>query len=119
MVNKHNLVPNSNRTPSELRKMTKKGGKKSGEVRRERKKFKEAFLAALEAGNTQDNIIAAVFEKALAGNLKAVELIRDTIGEKPVDKQATTDSNGNDIIAPIKLEIVPVEVVHDKTSETS
>lgn len=96
MPNEENLVPNSKRTPSELRKMTKKGGKKSGEVRRERKKFKEAFLAALETGNTQDNIVTAVFEKALAGDLKAVELIRDTIGEKPVDKQATTDSNGND-----------------------
>lgn len=119
MANEENLVPNSKRTPSELRKMTKKGGKKSGEVRRERKKFKEAFLAALETGNTQDNIVTAVFEKALAGDLKAVELIRDTIGEKPVDKQATTDSNGNDIVPPITLEIIPVEVVHDKTSETS
>lgn len=107
------------RTKDEAKKRGRNGGIKSGEVRRERKKFKEAFLAALETGNTQDNIVTAVFEKALAGDLKAVELIRDTIGEKPVDKQATTDSNGNDIVPPITLEIIPVEVVHDKTSETS
>ena len=34
MANEKNLIPNSKRTPKELREIAKKGGKKSVEVRR-------------------------------------------------------------------------------------
>ena len=37
MANEKNLIPNSERTPSELREITKKGGIKSREVRRQKK----------------------------------------------------------------------------------
>ena len=86
MANEQNLIPNSQRTPSELREMTRKAGIKSGEVRRARKTLKETLLMMLEEGNTQDNITLALLQKALNGDTKAYEVIRDTVGEKPTDK---------------------------------
>ena len=86
MANKQNLIPNSQRTPSELREMTRKAGIKSGEARRARKTLKETLIMMLEEGNTQDNITFALLQKALNGDTKAYEVIRDTVGEKPTDK---------------------------------
>lgn len=40
-MNEQNLIPNSQRSPSEVRKNGKKGGIKSGEVRRQRKAQRE------------------------------------------------------------------------------
>lgn len=138
MANEENLIPQNRRTKREQREIASKGGKKSGEARRDRKKFKEAILDILKqpvpetlieecpylAGSQdiQAAMVAAMVSVVLSGGKGASSAfiaLRDTIGEKPVEKQATTDSEGNDIIAPIKLEIAPVEVVHDKTSETS
>lgn len=85
MANSENLKPV--RTKSEAREKGKKGGIKSGEVRRARKTLKEELLLLLESGNTQNKISLALVEKALKGDIKAFEVIRDTIGEKPVDKQ--------------------------------
>lgn len=64
----------------------RKGGIKSGEVRRKRKSLKETLLLLLEEGNTQNDITLALIEKAKSGDVKAYESIRDTIGEKPTDK---------------------------------
>lgn len=47
MANEQNLIPNSKRTPSELRKQTSKGGIRSGEVRRQRKLAKDIMIALL------------------------------------------------------------------------
>ena len=49
IANDKNLIPNSERTPIEIKEMTSNGGKRSGEVRREKKLFQQAVLAALEA----------------------------------------------------------------------
>ena len=40
-MNKHTLIPNSERSPSELREMGRKGGIRSGEVRRQNKRIRE------------------------------------------------------------------------------
>lgn len=96
MANSENLKPNSERTPSERRENAKKAGIKSGEKRRERKKFKELLEIALQLPNEESGeqndfaIIAALIKKAANGDTKAFELIRDTIGEKPTDKQEIT-----------------------------
>ena len=92
MANEKNLIPNSERTPSELREITKKGGIKSGEVRRQKKTLSE--LAKMIAENPAptaakkkltkmgisdedaDNnacIVAAVYDKAIKGNMQAVD----------------------------------------------
>lgn len=78
----------------EARENGRKGGIKSGEVRRERKALKEELLYLLEQGNTQEKISLALIKQALKGNVKAFETIRDTIGEKPTDKQEITGKDG-------------------------
>ena len=40
-MNDENLIPNSERSPSELREMGRKGGIRSGEVRRQNKRIRE------------------------------------------------------------------------------
>lgn len=90
MANSENLKPMNKRTKSEQREIAKKGGIKSGEVRRARKTLKEELLLLLESGNTQNKISLALIQKALRGDIKAFEVIRDTIGEKPTDKQEIT-----------------------------
>lgn len=74
-------------SPSEARENGKKGGIKSGQTRRERKALKDELLLLLENGNIQNNICVALVDKAQNGDIKAFEVIRDTIGEKPVEKQ--------------------------------
>lgn len=81
-----NLIPMNKRTKDEQRKIATKGGIKSGESRRERKTIREQLLLLLEKGDTQSNMCVALVEKALNGDVKSFEVIRDTIGEKPVEK---------------------------------
>ncbi len=73
----------------------RKGGKASGESKRARKTLREELLALLsqemrdENGNpvnTQVAMSVSLIKEAIDGNTKAFELVRDTIGEKPVDK---------------------------------
>jgi len=84
--NTQNLIPNSERTPSELREITSKGGIRSGEARRKRKTLREELLVLLESGGIQGNICVALIDKALDGDTKAFQIIRDSIGEKPAEK---------------------------------
>lgn len=77
---------NKVRSTEEAKKRGRAGGIKSGQVRRERKTLREELLALLSAGNTQKDMNLAIIAKALEGDVKAYEVVRDTIGEKPVDK---------------------------------
>lgn len=90
MANEQNLVRGD-----DAHKLTaeeaSKGGKRSGEVRRERKALKEELLMLLESDDTQKKISVALIQEAIRGNnagsvTKAFEVIRDTIGERPVEK---------------------------------
>ena len=87
MANEQNLKPV--RTKEEARERGKKGGKKSGEVRKRRKAFKEALLLALDTvkdnKTIQDIGIEALMVRYMAGDLEAFKVVRDTIGEKPTD----------------------------------
>ena len=86
-----NLIPTNRRSKEEVRKNASKGGKKSGEVRRQRRTLREELLALLSDGKTQEKMSLALLNEALNGNnsgsvTKAFEVVRDTIGEKPVEK---------------------------------
>lgn len=81
-------------TSEQAREAGKKGGRKSGQTRRERKTLREDLLSLLsdkitdESGRdtqTQVAISVSLVKQALNGNTKAYEIIRDTIGEKPVE----------------------------------
>lgn len=84
--NMDNLIPNSERSPEEVRENGRKGGIKSGETRRKRKTLREELLALLGTEQYQSKISLALLKQATKGNTKAFEVIRDTIGEKPNDK---------------------------------
>ena len=106
MANEKNLKKNSERTPSELREMTRKGGIKSGEARRNKKTMREAlemlmFDVELDeaakdklrgAGisekdfNNQMLITLGLMKKAREGDVQAYNTICSMIGEKPADK---------------------------------
>ena len=116
MANEQNLIPWNRRTESEQREYAKKGGQKSGEVRRQRKAMKEQaeLLLALpfniidkqgnelkkileNLGIDENNIdnqmamIVALWRTALGNGrnqVTAVQELRDIIGEK-AEKEAT------------------------------
>ena len=97
MANEQNLVPCGDRTRSELREMARNGGLASGEGRRKRKTLKEELLLMLSDGDIQEKISLALINEAINGNnagsvTKAFEVIRDTIGERPVAKVQATQT---------------------------
>lgn len=101
-MNRRNLIPNSERTPEELRAMTRKGGKRSGEVRREKRDFREAMKALLDlpaedlAGMTnREAICAAMVQKAVGGDKGAAEFCMGAAGENPTSKVDVTSSDGS------------------------
>ena len=89
MAGKDNLRPVS--STEEARERGRKGGLASGEARRKRKTLKEELLLMLSERETQQSVTLALIEKAMSGDTKAFEVIRDTIGEKPVDKVMIAD----------------------------
>lgn len=84
MPNVKNLKPV--KSTKEARERGKKGGIASGKARKKRKALKEELLLLLSQGNTQEKISLSLIKEAMKGNTKAFEVIRDTIGEKPMDK---------------------------------
>ena len=92
MANKDNLVSLADRTTDEQREIARQGGIASGEARREKKLFKEAIEKKL--GKSLDDIVEAMINESMKGNVQATTFLRDTIGEKPTDKlEADVDSN--------------------------
>lgn len=90
-----NLIPANKRSKDEARKLGQKGGIKSGEVRRMRKTLKEELLLLLEENDIQENLCLALIDKALDGDTKAFQIIRDTIGEKPMEQLCVSSVNVN------------------------
>lgn len=68
-MNDKNLIPNSERSPSELREMGRKGGIKSGESRRRKKRLREsaALLAEIFAESDEGKKLIADLKKRLRG----------------------------------------------------
>ena len=102
MAGKENLRPP--KSTEEARERGRKGGKRSGEVKRERKALKEELIMLLSEGDTQQSISVALISKAMDGDVRAFETIRDTIGEKPTNKQDV--ALGGCINGVIKVELV-------------
>ena len=95
MANEQNLIRNEDLTPQERRERASKAGKASVEARRKRKTLREELLALLEKGEYQEKISTALIGRAMTGDTKAYEVIRDTIGEKPTDKVENKNENVN------------------------
>lgn len=90
MKGQENLIPMNERTEEEQREIAKMGGIASGKARKEKKLLRELLEDALSKGTETDNeyinITLALIRQANEGNVKAYEVIRDTLGQKPVDK---------------------------------
>ena len=94
MANEQNLVRGD-----DAHKLTaeeaSKGGKASAEARRRKRDLRKAFEMLLEKEfadksgkliSGAEALAAKQFEKALKGDSKAFEVVRDTAGQKPVEK---------------------------------
>lgn len=104
-MNEENLIPNSERTPSELREITSKGGKASAAARRKKKALKDCMkqllalpvtdcnkrneLAALGISpeDIDNNMLVTVglFRAAADGDVKAYREMRHLIGDNETD----------------------------------
>ena len=97
MANEKNLrVP----TSSEARENGKKGGIASGKARRQKKLLRECLEILLEKEMTDkkgetmtgaEALSAKLFSEAMKGNVKAFEVLRDTAGQKPVEKGVVSE----------------------------
>lgn len=97
------------RTKGEARDKGRNGGIASGKARRQKKAFRETLeallympmkdgkeiavddiqsFASIKGQNisVQEAILIAQIQKAMKGDTRAAEYVRDTIGQKPVDK---------------------------------
>lgn len=92
MANKQNLIPQAHKLSVGEQS---KGGKASAEARRRKRDLRAALEALLEKDiKTKDGkvlsgaeaIAVKQFEKALKGDGRAFELVRDTAGQKPIEK---------------------------------
>lgn len=106
MPNKSNLkIP----TSEEARKNGQKGGIRSGEVRREKKLLKELLEEVLETptktGNFAVDITNALVKKAKKGNVKAYEVIRDTLGQKPTENISIKNPQATKVLESINKQL--------------
>ena len=106
-----NLKPQTTRTKEEQKEVAKLGGKQSGVVRKQQKVFREALFAFMDKKikpyATENEIAKRIQEdnpnvtmaqamalaqiyKAMTGDTAAYTAVRDTIGEKPVEKSENT-----------------------------
>lgn len=130
MATTENLKPPT--STSEARKRGKKGGIKSGKVRKEKKAMKETAemilgltlkdgtvtdlediqsMAAANGKNitVQDAIILKQAQKALKGDIRAAEFIRDTSGNRPTNEQRMDVAVDNGFIEALNAAVEEVE----------
>ena len=102
MANEENLIPFNKRTPRERREISIKGANATNEQKRQRKAMREQMemLLKLPPINAQakqkikelgidekeiDNqmlLMVAIFNKAMKGDIQAVNVVRELIGER-------------------------------------
>lgn len=92
MANEQNLIPGAHKLSVEE---ASKGGIASGKARAEKRDLRKALEMLLEQtftdkkGNTKTGTQAVterLFAEVMKGNVKAFEVLRDTVGQKPVEK---------------------------------
>lgn len=89
-------------TADEQRQIASKGGIASGEARRRKRDIRLALEALLERDykgrdgtmiSGAEAIALKQMERALKGDTRAFEVVRDTVGQKPIDKVESTSTN--------------------------
>lgn len=94
-MNEQNLKPLGERTKEEQREIQRKGGIASGKARAEKRDLRKALEMLLEQTFTDKKgvtrtgaqaITEKLFSEVMKGNVRAFEVLRDTVGQKPVEK---------------------------------
>ena len=112
MSNEKNLIPNSERSPTELSEMGKAGGIASGKARRRKRSMKEAadyYLSLPETDRRRVNallrdevepedvdnqmaVIVGIAEQAKRGNPQAATVLLKMLGEETVQENPAADA---------------------------
>lgn len=74
---------NDSLTSAERTANARKSGVASGKARREGRIMREALLGALDQEGMMEKISNALIDKAVNGDISAIRLLRDSIGELP------------------------------------
>lgn len=113
MPNGQNLIPNSERSPEELRRITSAGGRASGVSRRRKRDLREAAELYLslpvtdkrqltklskagvetEDADNQMAIVAGLAMKAMRGDAKAAKVLFDLLPEQAESMQAAAQED--------------------------
>lgn len=99
--NPDNLTANTVVTPEQMRERNRKAGIASGKARAEKKTMRE-MLEYLMAQTIKDDtdgkektrmevMMASAIKKAMSGDIKAAEFVRDTSGQKPEQRISIED----------------------------
>lgn len=103
MANEQNLLKGEDAHKFTLDEASK-GGKASAEARRKKRDLRAALEVLLEREVSDGNggtitgaqaLTARLYKEALKGNVKAFEVLRDTVGQKPVEKVVVADVDPN------------------------
>ena len=104
------LIPFDKRTEEEVKRIASAGGKASGKARRDKAKLKDCLQALMETkfydAKSGKKVTGAellstdLFQKALeevdtAKKARAFEVIRDSSGQKPIDKVMVAEVDQN------------------------
>lgn len=86
------------RTPTteEAREIGRKGGLRSAEIRKAKRTFEQEILDQLADGKELSAIIKGMIKQARKGNVQAATFLRDTAGQKPVEK--TKNENTGELV---------------------
>ena len=100
------------RSEDEAKEKGRKGGIASGEARRRKKTIRETLEMMLagqmpDGATRRDAIVVALMEKALSGDVRAFEAIRDSVGEKPTEKMNVSTAGG--VVFPTSILLVAGE----------
>jgi len=100
MGNEKNLVPNSERTPEELKEMTRLGGIASGKARRKKKLMKEIyaeFLAKEHNIKDESGVEKKISGSELLGRVMSKVLSRGDSASVSLMKEIREATSGTDI----------------------
>lgn len=86
-----NLIYGNMRSHDESRKNGQKGGINSGKTRRFKREMREILERKAEDEGWAEKACDVLFKLIKKGNMKAIEFLRDTMGQKPADKIETVE----------------------------
>lgn len=114
--NTKGLKPINTLSDEERKVITKKGAEASNKRQAEKRLLKDTIQMFFESKPTpevieqcakafgfnpkdlQEVITGGLIQKAMCGDAKAFEVLRDTAGQKPVDKKEITGADGEQLI---------------------